>query len=109
MQSDDSGDSEITDVMFRVGSNRNGRDVFALFPGHAGTNAWWTCSCYQHIGQHSSADLSGCIADSTPATPTEYRDLKRELEGCGYRLNIVTRGTPRHEQARRDQIARVRA
>lgn len=69
---------EILPVMFRA--SRNDRsDVYALFPTLPGTNDPWTCTCYQHVGQHSSADLRGCINSSRPAKLAEYEDLLREL------------------------------
>jgi hypothetical protein len=97
------------DVMFRVDRGRvswgNLADVYALFPGLAGTNKIHTCLCYQHVGQHSSADLQGCINKSRPATPEEYDQLKRELERIGYVLNVVKRSTVKHLDQRRAMLA----
>lgn len=78
----------VTVVVFR--KFRNGGDVIALFPYLPGTNDLSTCSSYQHIGQHGSADYSGCMRASVPATPEEYASLKHELEGApfGYRLQV---------------------
>lgn len=99
--------SEVTDVMFRVNPRQHDRfSVYALFPGHAGTSEPHTCSCYQHVGQHSSGDLKACIANSRPATAGEYHDLKRELEGRGYVLNVISRATAQHARERRKQVAR---
>jgi hypothetical protein len=42
-----------------------------------------------------------CIGKTTPASPGEYADLKRELEKIGYRLAIVDRITPAMVEARR--------
>jgi hypothetical protein len=96
--------TELTDVMFRVANyGGDGLDVYALFPGHAGTTETHTCLCYQHMGQHSTADLKGCIARSRPATEGEYRKLKMELERRGYVLNIISRTTEKHTRARREQ------
>jgi hypothetical protein len=97
-----------TDVMFRVTrSKADGFDLYALFPGDAGTHEPHTCSCYQHVGQHSSADLAGCINASRPATRAEYRGLARELRQRGYKLRIVQRQTSRHRREREGQINAV--
>lgn len=87
--------AESVDVMFRVDSQG---DVFALFPGVAGTHEPHTCSCYQHVGQHSSADLTACIRTSRPATPDECAPLKHELEAAPYHyvLAVVKRTQRRH-------------
>jgi hypothetical protein len=57
--------------------------VFALFPELPADNQGFYVTCYQHIGQHCAADYYGCIANSRPAKPSEYRDLFNELEGRG--------------------------
>jgi len=97
----------ITDVMFRVSLN-DPTDVYALFPGEAGTLDWRTCMSYQHVGQHSSADYAKCIRASRPATPEEYASLRRELESAPYHyaLDVVQRGRQRHIAARQRQVAR---
>lgn len=90
-------DVEMTDVMFRV--DRAG-ELFALMPALPGTNEPHTCTSYQHVGQHSSADLRHCINTSRRAEPEEFAPLKRELEGRGYAVNVIQRATRRHDQAR---------
>ena len=82
-------DKEITAVVFRV--FRKGGDVLALFP-QLDTGQGY-CSCYQHIGQHGSADYTTCMQLTRPAKPAEYADLKRELERApyGYRLKAYAR------------------
>ncbi len=97
-------DQEITDVMFRV-SKDDIADVFVLFPALPGTNEPHTCCCYQHVGQHSHANLAGCINSSRPAIPDEYAALKRELEGIGYKLRIVKRRTRKQDEARALAVA----
>ena len=72
----------MTQVIFRKDTPKNGGDVFALFPDLEGSP--YHCMCYQHVGQHGSADYNGCIAVSKPATPTEYADLLAELVSIGY-------------------------
>lgn len=78
-------------VVFRVFDG----EVLALFPELPGTNDRWTCTCYAHIGQHSSADIHHVVNNSRPATVEEYFDLLRELEGIyctdGDTLRVVRR------------------
>lgn len=82
-------DNYKTDVVFRCDKSGDFKDqVFALFPHEVSTHNGLV-NCYQHVGQHSSANYSGCISVSRPATPKEYKDLKVEMEGLGYDLNIV--------------------
>ncbi len=77
--------------------------VFALFPELPADNQGFFCTCYQHLGQHCAADYYGCIANSRPATPSEYRDLFNELEGRGYNLVIRQRATQVMHERRRFQ------
>jgi hypothetical protein len=77
-------------------------DCFALFPELPSEDQGVYCTGYQHIGQHCAADYHGCIANSDPATPAEYRDLYEELERRGYNLTVCRRATPEmHERRRR--------
>ena len=76
-------------VVFR----HDGETVFALFPFIDHSNGY--CTSYQHIGQHSGADYAGCIADSRPAKPEEYADLKAELESIGYELDVRKKRRPK--------------
>lgn len=101
----------VTDVIFRVWPKSEGGDVLALFPGDPGTNSPYTCSCYQHIGQHGSADPQGCIADTKPAKVSEYAALKLELESepYNYNLRVVKRHTQKHLEARRAELNRMHA
>lgn len=94
-----------TDVMYR--KDKEGV-VFALFPGHAGTNSLDTCSSFELVGGHSSADLKGCITTSKPAKPDEYKRIHEVLTNCyGYDLNIVKRANNQHEVARAVQVLTV--
>jgi hypothetical protein len=79
-------------VVFRVwpDSQDRGVDVIALFPLLPATNAGH-CLCYEHVGQHGGADYDGVIAQTKPATPAEYADLKVELEGRDYLLDVRRR------------------
>jgi len=94
-----------TVVIFR--KDRDGfKDCFALFPEDPADCLGIYCSCFQHVGQHSSADYFGCIANSHPAKPAEYADLQKELEQRGYDLDIRQRASSRMHETRR-QEARV--
>jgi hypothetical protein len=79
---------ERTVVVFRV--FKKGRDLIALFPFEDWADDG-SCSSYQKIGQHGAADYKYCISASRPATPDEYRSLKRELENIGYCLEVRPR------------------
>ncbi len=74
------------EVIFRM--DRDGI-AFALFPNIPSSENYVTC--YEHIGQHGSADYEGCIAVSRPATEREYADLRDELTKIGYNLDIRKR------------------
>ena len=86
--------SDLTRVVFRVWREKGG-DVFALFPGLPTDYLGRFCSCYEHTGQHSSADYGHCIRLSRPATHEEARDLAHELTGRGYKLQAIQRRTKR--------------
>jgi len=97
---------ETVDVMFR--KPLDGSEVYALFPGLPGTQDPDTCLCYEHIGQHSAANLARCIHSSRVAKPEEYGELQKELERVGYKLKVVFRSSLWHYNARvsmRDRIA----
>jgi hypothetical protein len=97
-----------TVVIFR--KDRTGwRDCFALFPELPADNYGHFCESYQHVGQHATADYVGCIANSDPATPGEYRDLFEELERRGYNLVVKQRATPEMHERRRRVAAEWRA
>ncbi len=85
-------DTELTDIIFRTetGNSVWKGTVFALFPHECSDNNGNVTS-YQHIGQHGSADYHHCIATSKLATPAEYADLKKEMEGLGYKIRVIKR------------------
>lgn len=90
---------ETTVVIFRT--DREGV-TFALFPELPADNQGFFCTCYQHVGQHCAADYYGCIADSRPATPTEYADLFVELRQRGYEMKTRQRATAAmHDRCRK--------
>jgi len=78
-----------TKVMFLVNDrDQKNADVFAYFPEENYDNAGKYKTAYSHIGQHSSASPE-YAAESRPASPEEYADLKAELESIGYNLDVV--------------------
>lgn len=92
-----------TPVIFRKWKNG---DILALFPTTAGTNDSDTCDSYEHVGQHGSASI--WLAQVTvPASPSEYRALKRELESIGYCLTIRKRFYPGDRRKRENEINRI--
>lgn len=96
---------ERTKVIFRVAKDAS-REVVALFPAEAGkVGDPWSCSCYVHMGQHSSASVDYVHA-SRLAKPAEYRPLAAELRRIGYRLDIRQRITRADLEARKEQLKR---
>lgn len=78
-----------TIVVFRVWKGKNG-GVIALFPYETGTvGKPETCSSFEHIGQHGAAYLADVISATRPATPEEYKPLKKELESKPYRYTLI--------------------
>lgn len=70
--------------------NEKSEDLFAYFPQHFYNKRLYgrtMKTCYSHVGQHSGCHID-YIKESRPATPDEYADLKRELEGQGYELRV---------------------
>ncbi len=88
-------DTHITDVQFLLEKDSI-NEVFAYFPkekyapeefdGHFRWEKMFTCYC--HVAQHSVCS-SDYASECTPATAEQYKDLKAELEGLGYNLNIL--------------------
>ena len=92
-----------TPVIFRTW-RAHPRTVLALFPHDPGTNNPGTCSSYEHVGQHGSADPHGCIRITRPATRAEWQPLARELRRLGYRLRIMRRIPRNAYDLRRAQL-----
>lgn len=83
-------DKEKTLVIFRRFSSG---EIIALFPAVAVTSDGALCSSYTRLGQHGTADYNAIRAVTSPAYPTEYDALRRELESLGYRLRIAKRAS----------------
>lgn len=63
--------------------------IIALFPEIPATNSYYDMLSYEHVGQHGAA--RDIVSETTLATPKQYADLKRELEGRGYKLVVRRR------------------
>ena len=99
-------DTNKTKVIFRYWKD----SIIAIFPEIPGDPNVYTCSSYQHIGQHGACDPEGIIDDkgSRLATPEEYNDLKIELETqVGYNLQIIKRNRYSHTETRRKEFKRI--
>lgn len=81
-------------------------DIIALFPADPGTRDVYTCSSYEHVGQHGSADPYGVMQATVPAKPEEYADLKAELESYpyGYNFKIYHRLSRHFLELRRKEL-----
>jgi hypothetical protein len=80
-------DTHTTDITFRKFSNG---EIIALMPHEVNDHKGNVVS-YMHVGQHSGADYNHVIAKTKLATPFEFADLLRELEGHGYNVHIVSK------------------
>jgi hypothetical protein len=81
-------DTEKTVVLFRKWPSGT---VLALFPGEVGDCDEESCSSYQHVGQHGSANFKLCIQTTKPAKPEEYESLRLELESPPYEYSLDVR------------------
>lgn len=87
------------------------RDVIAVFPDECGTNEPYTCSSYQHVGQHASCDYDHVRRVSVPVKikynqvpqDADVRALLNELRSIGYKPRLV-QTMPRDSLARRRAI-----
>jgi hypothetical protein len=95
-------DNFITPVVFR----KEGQDILAVFPEQTGTNDPHTCGCYSHVGQHSSMDIMYLkeLYKTKPVKPSEYADLKTELESIGYNLKVYKRWQQSFDKAREKEL-----
>lgn len=91
-----------TKAVFRIYPKSSGGEILALFPQIPESYNGYSCSCYAHVGQHSGADPMVVVGQTRPAKPAEYADLKRELEGLGYDLQVASKCTSRDFKIRRE-------
>lgn len=93
-------DTEVTKVIFR--QFKDGKhEVIAFFPELCGGHLPNTCSSYLHVGQHGAADCQAIVRGTRLAHPSNYADLKAELESIGYKLQVCYRFTRKHYETRR--------
>lgn len=94
--------SEVTAVIFRRWKRNkvngtDGTEIVALFPEDPTDYYGRYCGSYEHIGQHGSADYNALVSvicpPTVPAKPSEYAELKRELESLGYKLKVYKKRT----------------
>ena len=83
-------DKEFTDVIFRVWTRKDFKGTLMAFFPHEVNDFNGNVVCYDNMG-HSGADYKHCMRQSRMATESEYKDLKMQMEGMGYNLNVVTR------------------
>lgn len=81
----------------------NADTVFAIFPHLPGNNDPKTMLSYEHVGQHGQAHISYVDECYVAKDPAQYADLKKELEGIGYELDI------QDYTGYADELARMRA
>lgn len=94
-----------TKVIFRFW--KESKDVIAIFPEDTGDMSPYTCSSYEHVGQHGACNPFHIIDSSRLAKPEEYADLKAELENhCGYNLVVIKRNRQEFTEQRRKQLKR---
>jgi hypothetical protein len=97
-------DTEKTKVIFRTFKDG---EVIAIFPEECGTNEYWTCASYVHVGQHGSCDPDAVIQGTKLSTVEEYSDLKNELENCiGYNLEVIKRNRYSFLKVRQEELRR---
>ena len=80
------GNEPVTKVAFLINNNNGDSDLFAYFPEEIHNGEFRTG--YSHVGQHSAVHPD-YAKESRPATPEEYQNLKTELEGQGYNLEVL--------------------
>lgn len=81
-------------VMFRKFKG----EILAIFPYEVENKNGDVC-CYAHIGQHSTCDYDYVVNNSKKASEAELSDLKAELIGIGYQLEIVSKRHKRLKNA----------
>lgn len=78
-----------TRVVFR--RYQRGNDIIALFPDEKEVNG--LIMCFQHLGNHASADYYGVMRGTRPATREQFMPLFNELthKPYDYRLRVCKR------------------
>jgi len=95
-----------TAVVFRKW--RDTGTVIALFPELPSDLYGNFCDSYETIGQHGGADYHGVMAQTSPASPSEYESLAIELERIDYNLRPVRRASQAMHDRRREEARAYR-
>jgi len=83
-------DTAVTEMLFRVDKTKGFEGtIFALMPYDIADRSG-NITTYQHVGQHSAGDYHICLAQSKRATPSQYADLKKDLESAGYKIKVIS-------------------
>jgi hypothetical protein len=77
----------VTPVIFRKFPASEGGEIIAIFP-YDKADAEGNVSSYMTVGQHGAASPQ-LVGRTKLASSSQYADLKRELEGIGYRLRVI--------------------
>lgn len=80
------GEEEPTDVVFLFEQDED--TVFAFFPCEHYNHDLSLRTCYAHVGQHSACAIDYANGKRI-AKEEDYKALKNELEGIGYKLNVL--------------------
>jgi len=81
-----------------------GGNIIALFPEILSDAHFHTCSSYEHVGQHGSADYNHVIQKTKPAVEKEYKDLYNELTKRGYKLKVIKRASYKMVKVRHQAV-----
>jgi len=99
-------DAEFVPVIFRLEKAPGCKPTpIAFFPTLPADSAGLDVVCYAHLGQHSGASKA-YYRTTRRARPSEYAELRHELESIGYRLEVCQRWTPAHDARRRAELRR---
>lgn len=94
----------MTKVVFR--KYKDDGSIIALFPEELWSKTGYDIACYQHIGQHGSADYDTVIQQSAPTTPEEHRELLNELKSISYDdLKVRIKCRPNYTKLKTIQIS----
>lgn len=83
-------------------------DILAVFPEIPADHWGKECMAYANLGQHGSADAEHVTRATKPAKPSEYKDLKRELESIGYIVDVRQKITAAMNKKRTQQATASR-
>ena len=99
---------ETTDMAFLVDRIGEIGEVVAVMPSCAATVGRPNhATCYVRDGQHGACDIVAMVNYYDQASPAQYADLKAELEGLGYAVNVISKDQIRcadYEVARREEL-----